>query len=179
VHRAFGIIGLAVALVWAGCGGGGGSTSAVGSPSGGGGTTNPGGSIVSPTVVTVGAGQTTQGVDITVPSGTPGLNAEVLGVASLSAGGGSADNTGASIARGSSGRVLIFGTGLSGSTQVSISGPQDISISNPQTIKATDGTPGVAFTIAVSATATPGARTVVLRDSKNNISTFTGGLEVR
>jgi hypothetical protein len=170
---------VAAALVWAGCGGGGGSTSTIGTPSGGGGTTNPGGGIVAPTIVTVGSGQTTQGVDIAVPSGTPGLNAEVLGVASLSAGGGSASDTGASIARGASGRVLVFGTGLSGNTQVSISGPQDITISNPQTIKATDGTPGVAFTVAVSATATPGARTVVLRDSKDNISTFTGGLEVR
>lgn len=134
---------------------------------------------MTPTIVTVGAGQTTGGVDITVPSETPGMNAEDLGVADVSANGGSASAVGASIARGASGRVLMFGKGLSGSVDVSISGPQDITISDKQAIQATDGTPGVSFVIVVAQSATPGARTVVLRDSKDNISTFTGGLEVR
>ncbi len=166
------------ALTLISCGGGG-STSNIGAPSGGGGSTNPNGQVVPATTVTVGAGQTTQGVDITVPTVTPPLNAEVLGVADLSASGGSAFNVGATINRGDTKRVLMFGKGLSGSLTITISGPSDITVSNPQTIKATDGTPGVAFTAAVSGSAAPGARTVILRDSSDNITTFTGGLEVR
>lgn len=168
-----------LALAWIACGGGGGSTSPVGTPTGGGGTTNPGGGIVDPTTVSVGAGQTTQGVDITVPTTASGLNAEVLGVTEVSGGGGSASSTGASIARGSAKRVLIFGKGMSGDLQITISGPQDITISNRQKITATDDTPGVIFTATVSGAATPGARTVILRDSNENITTFTGGLEIR
>lgn len=165
------------------CGGGGGSTAgsggpAPGPPSGGGGPTSPTGAVVTPTPVTVAAGQTTTGVDITVPSGASAMNTEVLGVADPG-GGGSAFSTGASVARGATARVLLFGNGLTGSARVSISGPSDISISNVQGITATDDTPGVAFTIAVDSNAAPGARTVTLRDTKDNITTFTGGLEVR
>jgi hypothetical protein len=180
-----GPLGIAVAVLavasWSACGGGGGGTSSSGSgtPSGGGGTTNPGGAVVTPTVVSVASGQTTQGVDILVPGTASAINADALGVASLSAGGGTAFNTGATVARGSSVRVLVFGKGLSGTDQISISGPNDITVSSPQTIKSTDDTPGVAFTIAVSATADTGARTVILRDANDNIATFTGGLEVR
>lgn len=178
-------LGIAVTILavagWSACGGGGGSTSASGggTPSGGGGTTNTGGAVITPTIVSVGSGQTTQGVDILVPGTVSALNADALGVASTTSSGGTAFNTGAIVGRGSSVRVLIFGKGLSGNTQVSISGPNDITVSNPQTIKATDNTPGVAFTIAVSATADVGARTVILRDAADNIATFTGGLEVQ
>ena len=178
-------LGIAVTLLavagWSACGGGGGSTSSSGgggTPSGGGGTTNAGGAVVTPTIVSVGSGQTTQGVDILVPGTASTLNADALGVVSMSSSGGTAFNTGATVARGSSVRVLIFGKGLNANTQISISGPNDITVSSPQTIKATDNTPGVAFTIAVSATADVGARTVILQDANDNIATFTGGLEV-
>ena len=92
------------------CGGGGGNTSPSGggTPSGGGGSTNSGGAVITPTIVTVGSGQTTQGVDIIVPAVTPPLNADALGVAGMSASGGTAFNTGATVARGSSVRDLHF-----------------------------------------------------------------------
>ena len=169
-------------VFWSACGGGGGSTSSTGAsgpPSGGGGTTNAGGAVITPTVVSVGSGQTTQGVDILVPSVTPPVNADALGVASVSSGGGTAFNTGATVARGATVRVLVFGKGLNGNTQISISGPNDITVSSPQTIKATNNTPGVEFTIAVSSTADVGARTVILRNANDDIATFTGGLEVQ
>lgn len=162
------------------CGGGGGSTSSSGggTPSGGG-TTNTGGAVVTPTIVSVGSGQTTQGVDILVPAVAPAINADALGVAGLSSGGGTAFNTGATVARGSSVRVLVFGKGLNDNTQISISGPNDITVSNAQGIKSTDNAPGVEFTIAVSSTAAVGARTVILRNANDDIATFTGGLEVQ
>lgn len=62
--------------------------------------------------------------------------------------------------------------------QVSISGPADIVISNIRTIRSTTDTPGVAFTAAVSPDAAVGARTVILRATNDDITTFTGGLEV-
>jgi hypothetical protein len=81
--------------------------------------------------------------------------------------------------RGSTPTVLLFGQGISASMQISISGPNDITIGNPVSIKATDGTPGISFTAAVSSNAAVGARTVILQDTKNDITTFTGGLEVQ
>ena len=75
-------------------------------------------------------------------------------------------------------KVLIFGPGLDGSMNVTISGPADIVISNIRSITATDKTPGVAFDAAVSPVAALGARTVTLRATNDDITTFTGGLEV-
>jgi hypothetical protein len=75
--------------------------------------------------------------------------------------------------------VLLFGPGLSSNMQVSITGPNDITISGIQSIQATDGTPGVAFNAAVASTAAVGARTVILQDANNDITTFAGGLEVQ
>ncbi len=132
-----------------------------------------------PNVVTVAAGQTAGGADITVasPASSPPPNAQVLGVASLS-GSGEAFNTGGTIKQGSTQRVLLFGPGLSGNMQVTITGPGDISVSNPLTIKATDGTPGVSFTATASPTAALGCRTVILQTTNGDITTFTGGLGV-
>jgi hypothetical protein len=62
--------------------------------------------------------------------------------------------------------------------QVTIAGPHDITVTNMQSIQATDNTPGVAFTAAVSANAALGARTVYLKDTNGDITSFTGGLEV-
>lgn len=152
----------------------GGSSHSGGSPGGTtGGPANPTGSI------TVGAGATTSSANITVQSGSPQLNALVLGVADLNATGGSASNTGAAVLRGTQTQVLMFGPGLSANLQVSISGPSDISISGIQGITSTKGTPGIEFVIAVPASAAPGARTVFLRDSSGNTTAFTGGLEVQ
>ena len=160
---------LALCSLLTGCGGGGSSSN-----NGSGNPPPTGGPVSAPVVITLGGGQNASGVDIAVvgPVGTD-PNAEVLGV-----GGNSAFNTGDQIRQGSATQVLLFGTGLSGSMQISVSGPSDISISGLQSIKATDGTPGVAFTASVSPSAALGARTVILQDANNNITTFTGGLEV-
>jgi hypothetical protein len=170
VYR-FSIILFSLGLL-AGCGGAG--TSASAPP-----TNLGGGAVAKPVTVTVNAGQTAGDVNIAVvaPASSPPPNATVLGVAALT-GSGSAFNTGATIPRGATQRVLLFGPGLSGSMQVKITGPADITISNIITIKATDGTAGVSFTAAVAGNAALGCRTVVLQASNGDITTFTGGLEV-
>ncbi len=161
------------------CGGGGSSSSAnpVGPPGTGGGGGNTGGTIITPTVVTVAAGGTVSGVDIIVPSGSPGLNAVVLGTAAPNSTTASASSTGDVIHRGATRRVLIFGTGLSSKVEITISGPRDIAVTNPQTISSDTGKPGVEFTAVVDPNAALGARTVRLRFG-NDVATFTGGLEV-
>ena len=152
------------------CGGGsGGSTSNGG---GGGG----GGAVGQATIISVSGGQTTTGVDIAVasPASSPTPNAEFLGT------GNSASTTGGTISQGTTATVLLFGPGLNGNMRVTISGPGDITVTNIQGItSATDNTPGVSFTAAVAGNAALGARTVLLRDSKNDITSFTGGLEVQ
>jgi hypothetical protein len=162
------------AIFLAGCGGGSSTSSAPPPP-----PPNPNMPVpvTAPTVFTVAAGQNTS-VNIAVPvaASSPTPNAQALGVSFGMQG--SADNTGAQIKQGQTGTVLLFGPGLSGNMQISISGPGDIAVSNPQTIKATDGTPGVAFTVVVPPTAALGARTVILENGKQDITTFTGGLEV-
>ena len=141
--------------------------------SGGGGS--GGGAVGQANIVAVSGGQTTSGVDITVasPASSPTPNAENLGT------GNSASNTGATISQGTTATVLLFGPGLNGNMQVTISGPGDIAISNIQSITSTDNTPGISFTAAVALNAALGARTVLLRDSKDDITSFTGGLEVQ
>ncbi len=131
-----------------------------------------------PNEVTVVAGQLSSGVDITVPtpaSSTP-PNAEFLGI-----GGNVAFVTGGTIQRGTANTVLMFGPGLSSitsATQVSFSGPADITASNLQNLTATDGKPGIQFTINVDPSAALGARTVILQAPNRDITAFAGGLEV-
>jgi hypothetical protein len=151
------------------CGGGGTTVS------GGGGKTGGGGAVSQPVIVSVSGGQTTSGVNIAMasPASSPAANAENLGT------GNSASNTGATIAKGTSATVLLFGPGLNGSMQVTISGPGDIDISNIQSITSTDNTPGISFTATVASNAALGARTVLLRNSKDDITAFSGGLEVQ
>jgi hypothetical protein len=74
--------------------------------------------------------------------------------------------------------VLLFGPGLSGNMTVKVSGPPDITVSNITGITATDKTPGVAFQATVNSGAALGARTVWLQNPQNDVTTFTGGLEV-
>ncbi len=138
-----------------------------------------GGNVGTPITVQVAAGQTAAGVDIAVtgPASSPAPNAQVLGVAPVGPGG-TAYNTGSIIHRGANEKVLLFGPGLNGSMQVQIGGPNDIAVSNVVGISSTQGTSGVAFNVAVSGNAALGARTVFLRNQQNDISAFTGGLEV-
>jgi hypothetical protein len=159
-------------------GGGGGGNGGGGSGGGSGGITG-GGAISAPIVVNVASAQPVSGVDIAVNSATssPTPNANSIGVAQTLSGA-SASNTGTTISQGTTMFVLLFGQGLSGNVQVMLSGPADITVSNIQSIMATDGTPGVAFQAAVASNAALGGRTVVLQDSNDDISTFTGSLEV-
>jgi hypothetical protein len=75
-------------------------------------------------------------------------------------------------------KVLLFGAGLNGNMTVSISGPGDITVANIRSITSTSGTPGVAFDATLTSSAALGARTVFLKSSNGDITTFTGGLEV-
>jgi hypothetical protein len=174
----------AIGFLISGCGGGSSTpapTNSVTTPTppaggGSGGGTTP---ASSSGVVSVAAGQTLTGVDVNVvaPAVTPPENAEVLGVTDVNTGG-SASNSGATIHVGSTMKVLLFGHGLSGNMTVTISGPGDIAVSNILAISSTTGTPGIAFNAAVSGTAALGARTVYLKSTNGDITTFTGGLEV-
>ena len=132
-----------------------------------------------PVPVTVSAGQEVTGVNITVapPGSTTPPRAEDLGVNPVH-GLGMAANTGGSIRRGSTMRVLLFGPGLNTRMHVTVAGRSDITISNLQGITATDNTPGIAFLASVSPTAQLGARTIFLRGDNGDETAFAGGLEV-
>ncbi len=129
-------------------------------------------------IVPVSAGRTSTGINVTVasPAASPAPNAEVLGV------GRSASNTGAQIQAGTGGTVFLCGPGLSGNMQVRISGPGDISPLNVRGVECTDSNnnkvPGIQFDVNVPSGAAPGGRTVLLISPQNDITTFTGGLEV-
>ncbi|MGH9521308.1 MAG: hypothetical protein ACRD3E_02115 [Terriglobales bacterium] len=129
--------------------------------------------------MTVAAGQSVTGINIAVspPQSSPPPNAENLGVAAMS-GTASAYNTGDVIHRGATSRVVMFGPSLNGGMQVTMLGPAGISISDIISITATDKTPGISFIATVAQDAALGARTVVLQNSKDDVTTFTGGLEV-
>ena len=158
-------LGVLFAILMTACGGG----DSAPPPGNGGGNNN---TIQTPVTVAVADGQAVSGTNITVPTGTSTLNAEFLGT------GGTANNTGDVVHRGESTNVVLFGTGLSGSVTVTISGPADILVSNVVTRTSTDGTPGVSFDVAVSSSAALGARTVFLQSGDNQLTSFTGGLEV-
>ncbi len=176
---------ISLALLASGCGSGGGS----GNEASGG---NGGGPVTSPAVVSVTAGAFVQGVNITVfnpatptPPGPP--NAELLGVNH----GGTFNlfNTGDTISRTIPGpqMVALCGPGLSQNMSVTIAGPSsDFIVSNitgsPTLCHPQGGganVPGIQFNLTVSPAATLGARTVILQNlPDNDITTFTGGLEV-
>jgi hypothetical protein len=136
------------------------------------------GAVTTPTTVTVAGGATAAGNDIVVPAPASSAAENVTVLGTSVGNGGSASNTGSTISRGETKTVLMFGPGLSSSMQISITGPPDIVISDVRSIKSTSGTPGVAFTAAVGSDAALGARTVILRATNDDITTFTGGLEV-
>lgn len=129
--------------------------------------------------VAVGAGQSVTGINIAVasPASAGGPNAELLGVSGVNEST-TARNSGAVIPRGSTMKVVLFGRALSGGLTVTIGGPNDIIVSNVRGVTATDGTAGIAFDATVSSGAALGARTVYLRSANDDITAFTGGLEV-
>jgi hypothetical protein len=103
----------------------------------------------------------------------------MLGVAGIGQSGASASNTGDVVQRGSNMKVIMFGPGLSGLMSVTISGPADIAVSNIRSITSMSNVPGIAFDVNVASNAALGARTVRLMGPNHDITTFTGGLEVR
>jgi hypothetical protein len=151
-------------------GGGGGGKGGGGKGGGGGGN--------SPAPVTVSAGSTTTGVDIAVVSAksSPTPNAQFLGV---NIGPGVAAETGDTVSRSQgSATVTMYGPGLATTLTVTITGPSDITVGPLSSITATDGTPGVQFPITLTGLTALGARTIVMKDAKGDITTFSGGLEV-
>jgi hypothetical protein len=133
----------------------------------------------SPAPVNVGSGQEVSGVNITVApaASTNPPSAEDLGVNPVH-GLGMAANTGGSIRRGSTMRILLFGPGLNARMKVTVAGHSDITIGNLQGITATDNTPGIAFMASVSPNAELGARTIFLKSDNGDQTAFAGGLEV-
>jgi hypothetical protein len=128
--------------------------------------------------VAVSSGLTASGVDISVttPQSSPTPNAEFLGV---NLGSGVASTTGDTVSRSQgSATVTMYGLGLANTMTVTITGPGDITVGALSSITATDGTPGVQFPITLIGTTALGARTIVMKDTKGDITTFTGGLEV-
>jgi hypothetical protein len=171
-----------ILAVLAGCGTRGlTSTAAVSSSSGpspAGATAQPpasAGSLSASSEVTVAAGQNSPGIDVTVSPASGTENAIVLGTLAD----GFAANTGVTVHQASTNTIVLFGPGLSGSMSVSISGPQDVGISNIRSVQAKDGTPGVAFDAVVGSSSAIGARTVYLKAANNDVTAFTGGLEVQ
>jgi hypothetical protein len=162
--------------MWTACGGGGGSSNPGGNTGGGGGGGTGGGQVNAPTVVSVSAGQTVPGVNITVvgPASSPTPNATAVG-----ADGSHAFSSGDVMHQNSTATVIVFGTGLNTSMKASFSGPGDIAVGPLQSVTfQKSNTPGLSFTATIPSNAALGARTLILRDTKNDITTFTGGLEV-
>lgn len=165
----------------AGCGGGGGSSAGKGAASSAG--PSIGGPVNAPVIVTVLGGGRTSGIDIQppAPASSPAPNAQFLGTR-VGPGTITASNTGATIQRNIPTQVVLFGPGLTSTMTITFGGPSaDISITSPiQAVTSTGSNPvpGVLFTVLVSPTATLGARSVILRAANNDITTFTGGLEI-
>jgi hypothetical protein len=171
-------------LTLSACGGGGGDTPtpAPAPPSSPPSTCTIGVSVPVKTasLVTV-SGQNASGIDIDVggPQGCPTPNAEALGVADVSASSISATNVGVQVHRGDTKIMILFGPGMAAVTSAMVAGqPNDVVIGAITHPTAQDGTQGVQFTITVSPSAALGARTVVLRAANDDMSAFTGGLEV-
>ncbi len=180
---------LFLSLFLSACGGAGGNTPAptpTATNNGGASSTNPAPAPeaapvqLKPAVpVDVSRGPSATGIDITVasPVASPAPNAQDLGSNAPSARQ-AATNTGGTIRRGSTMRIILFGPGLNGQMQVRISGPTDISVTGITSIQASDNTPGIAFMAAAAGNAALGARTVYLQNTSGDVTSFTGGLEV-
>jgi hypothetical protein len=173
--RLFAVTVLLPAFFWTACGGGGGGGSSNSGGGGGGGGGAGGGAVNPPVVVSVSAGQTNSGVNITVPmpASSPTPNATLVG-----ADGKNAFSSGDVLHLNSSATVIVAGTGLNTSMKASLSGPADITIGSLQSITFTNNSTGISFTATVASNAALGARTLILQDAKNDITTFSGGLEV-
>jgi hypothetical protein len=177
VHRRWLLFVLPVCIsLWTSCAPG--HPGASSSSSGGGGTGGTG-AVSAQTPVTVASGQATTGINIVVPApaSTTAPNASFLGASTVN----TAFVTGDQVHQNSSPTVLIFGQGISSTMDISFSGPNDITVVAGSVVGVTssgNNTPGIQFGINVPSNAALGARTVILRATNDDITTFTGGLEV-
>jgi hypothetical protein len=168
----FAFVLLLCAVFWTACGGGSSNNSGGGSTGGGG---TGGGAVNPPVVVSVSGTQSPFGINIVVPApaSSPTPNATLVGADGINA-----FSSGDVLHRNSTATVIIAGTGLNTSMIASLSGPADITIGPLQSITFTNNSKGLSFSATVSANAALGARTLILQDAKNDITTFAGGLEV-
>jgi hypothetical protein len=180
----------AAALI-TGCGSGGGTSSSTGS-SGNTGGNSGGGSVSAPAVVTATGGGTATGVDIAVvaPASSTSPNAQVIGAAATSASSLSLTNTEARVSKAAGTQVVaLCGTGLLAAMKVGVGDApgvsnSDFTITNITGVtcsgsgSGSTSTPGLQFDITVASGALLGNRTVFLQSTNNDVTTFTGGLEV-
>jgi hypothetical protein len=181
VIRTFCAILLCLGLVACG-GGGGGNTTVVtppNTPQNCTTTTNPSTSPPTTPPQAVPAGCSGINIAVPAPSGNPPANAQFLGVAAPGSTSVTLFSTGDVIHQGATSTVLVAGPGISATSTVRISGPVDITAGPPRGIRDANNnpTPGLAVDLVVSPTAVLGARTVFII-SGNDMTTFTGGLEV-
>lgn len=136
-----------------------------------------GGAPAAPIVVTVAAGASaTADISVASPKSSPTPNAQFLGV-NLAQGGATVTGDTVSRSQGTA-TMTMYGAGLAASMQVLITGPKDITVGKPVAIQAQDGTPGLQIPITLTSSSALGARTVILENANNDITTFAGGLEV-
>jgi hypothetical protein len=169
----FAFVLLVASIFWTACGGGS-SNNSGGGNTGGGGT--GGGAVNPPVAVSVSAGQTASGINITVPgpASNPTPNATLVGADGIHA-----FSSGDILHQNRTATVIIAGTGLNTSMKASFSGPADITIGPLQSVTFQGGKgTGLSFPATIGPNAALGARTLILQDAKNDITTFAGGLEV-
>jgi len=129
--------------------------------------------------VQVASGQTITNVNVQVAQLTPTLSIYAAGTCSGSSCTTAA--TGAQVAQGGSATIFLVGNGIISGTVYSISGkPTDVTVTQPagsQFGQISNGTPSVSFDIAVSATAAPGLRNIMVSNpTTGELSVFVGGL---
>lgn len=130
---------------------------------------------VSKQAVSVTAGQTTSNVNIAVQQLTPTLQLSALGIGS------SAGGTAITVKQGESPSLLVVGKGVVQGTFYQVSGPGDVQVTQPSPsdfCTTTDSTPCVNVTISVSATATLGARDLLVENGAGEVSVFPGGVMI-
>ena len=150
---------------------------------GGGGTgtgTGTGGNTGTPKLVTITGGSTFMDGDIVVDApAVTGANKLDMAFISVDDPNGDAFNISTTVHQGASNSVLLIaGPGITASTQVSVTGPSPSDITLGTTTFLSGTVPALQLTVSVSSTAALGARTVILKNSNNDIAAFAGGLEV-
>jgi len=129
--------------------------------------------------VQVASGQTISNINVQVSPLTPTLSIYAAGACSGSTCSTSA--TGVQVAQGGSATLFVVGNGIVSGTVYSVSGnPGDVSVVQPsgsQFGQTNNGTPSVTFDIAVSASAVPGLRNIMVSNpATGELSVFVGGL---